>query len=154
MLLFLALLASCSTSKTLTTAKETIKGEWTLQDITYSSVGTYNITLLQDASKMCFEGSTWKFVPNNNTGIYTIEDSNCSTGDRYFIFKIEEVDKEAGGYDFLLKPTDEKYKSTTNNSGFRFQLTHLDDTTMQWQQSLLVDGAPIVIYMNFSKLLK
>ena len=41
-------------------ANKAIKGEWTLQSITYSQSGKFNVTLLNDTSKECFEGSTWK----------------------------------------------------------------------------------------------
>ena len=76
----------------------------------------------------------WQFIPNNNTGIYSISKANCSTNDRYFIFTIDEVDIQTGLYNFLLKPTNNKYKSDTNQ-GFRLRLTLLSDTNMQWQQT-------------------
>ncbi|GAA4803143.1 lipocalin family protein [Litoribaculum gwangyangense] len=141
---------SCGTSKTVRTSKKVIKGDWTLSSITYNQAGTYNTVLLNDASKACFEGSIWKFVPNNNTGIYTINDSSCSSGERYFVFTIQEVDATTGLYDFLLKPTNEKYKSDTNQ-GFRLKLSSLSETQMQWQQSVNVSGSPLTINMNFTK---
>jgi len=142
--------ASCGTSKTVRTSKKVIKGNWVLSSITYSQAGTYNTTLLNDASKTCFEGSNWQFIPNNNSGIYTINNSSCSTGDRHFIFTIQEVDAETGLYDFLLKPTNEKHKSETNQ-GFRLKLSALSDTAMQWQQSVNVSGSSVTINMNFNK---
>lgn len=146
----LFMVASCGTSKTVRTSKKVIKGNWLLSSITYSPTGTYNTTLLNDASKTCFEGSTWQFVPNNNTGIYSINDASCSTGDRYFVFTIQEVDAQTGLYDFLLKPTNEKHKSDTNQ-GFRLKLSALSDTAMQWQQTVNVAGSSVTINMNFTK---
>lgn len=142
---------SCGSSKTVRDSKKVIKGSWTLSSITYSKTGKYNVTLLNDTSKDCFEGSTWQFVPNNNTGTYTINESSCSTGLRNFVFTIQEVNAESGYYDFLLKPTNEKNKSETNQ-GFRLSLMALSDTNMQWQQTVYVDGAPFIINMNFTKL--
>jgi len=144
-------LISCGTSKTLRTSKKVIKGDWTLNDISYSEKGTFNVTLLNDVPKDCFENSTWKFIPNNYTGMYTINGAKCNTGTRNFIFAINEIDEATGLYNFLLKPTDEKGKSETNQ-GFKLKLTALSDTLMQWQQTVLVNGAPFVISMNFSKL--
>ncbi|MFC4723051.1 lipocalin [Geojedonia litorea] len=150
-LLFLAIgLISCGSSKTVRTSEKILKGEWVLNTVTYSESGNYNVTLLNDVSKACFEGSTWQFVPNNNTGTYTINNTNCARGKRYFIFKINEIDEATGLYDFVLKPTDEKYKSDTN-IGVRFSLSSLSDNYMQWQQTLTVDGKPFTISMNFSK---
>ena len=152
LLLTLALFAfSCGSTKTVRASKKVIKGEWTLQNITYSQKGTFNVTLLNDVSKECFEQSTWKFIPNNNSGMYTVNDANCATGDRNFNFTIQEVDEMTGLYDFLLKPTNEKGKSDTNN-GFRINLVQLNESSMIWQQSLNVDGKPFIISMNFSKL--
>ena len=141
---------SCGTSKTVRVSKKVIKGDWTLSTITYSQPGKYNVTLLNDTNKDCFEGSIWQFVPNNNTGSYNINDSSCSTGLRSFVFTIQEVDAATGLYDFLLKPTDEKHKSEINQ-GFRLSLTSLSDTYMQWQQTVSVDGKPFTITMNFNK---
>lgn len=142
---------SCGTPKTVRASKKVIKGDWTLQNISYSEAGTYNVTLFNDASKDCFMQSSWKFIPNNNTGVYTINNSACSTGERNFIFTIQEVDEVSGFYDFLLKPTDAKGNSDTNN-GFRVRLVQLDESTMTWTQTVYVDGKPFIITMNFSKL--
>jgi hypothetical protein len=109
------------------------------------------ITLLNDRSKECFEGSIWRFIPNNNTGTYTIEDGNCPDGDRYFRFIIQEVDQTTGLYDFMLKPTNEKKKSETN-VGFRLHLTKLMGSKMKWEQTVSLEGNPFTITMNFTKI--
>lgn len=132
-------------------SKKVIKGSWSLSNISYSESGTFNVMLLNDASKDCFEGSSWNFIPNNNTGNYSINASDCPTGDRYFIFTIQEVDAQTGLYDFLLKPTNAKGKSDTNQ-GFRLKLSALSDTAMQWQQTVMLEGSPFTISMNFTKL--
>lgn len=149
-LFVLAMMVSCGASKTVRTSKKVIKGNWELSSITYSEAGTYDVTLLNDVSKACFEGSTWQFIPNNNTGLYTINNGNCDTGVRNFIFSIQEIDEVSGLYDFLLKPTDAKHKSE-NNVGFRLSLTSLSEMDMVWQQTLTVDGKPFTITMNFNK---
>lgn len=145
------LIVSCGSSKTVRDSKKAIKGDWSLTTITYSKTGKYNVTLLNDTSKDCFEGSTWTFIPNNNTGTYTISESSCSTGVRNFAFTIKEVNAETGYYDFLLKPTNEKNQSE-NNQGFRLKLSSLSETDMQWEQTVSADGLPFLIHMNFTKL--
>ena len=143
-------LVSCGTPKTVRASKKVIKGEWTLNKISYSSVGTFNISLLNDESKECFEGSAWQFIPNNNTGTYTINGADCSTGMRHFVFIIKEIDEQTGLYNFMLKPTDKKGNSETNQ-GIRFKLIELTETTMQWQQTITKDGKPFIININFTK---
>ena len=149
--LFLSLLFSCGSSKTVRQSEKTIKGQWVLNTINYNQSGSYNVSLLNDTSKECFEQSTWQFIPNNNTGIYTINTPNCNTGERNFNFTIQEIDETTGLYNFLLKPTDAKGKSETNQ-GFRLKLAQLSETNMRWEQTLTVDGKPFTINMNFSKL--
>ena len=71
-MVFAIMLMSCGGSKVVNNAEKTIKGNWSLSSITYSKTGQYNVTLLNDVSKECFETSTWQFIPNNHTGLYSI----------------------------------------------------------------------------------
>src|SRR5690606_21670103 len=124
-IILLALIAvtafACGTPKTVQESRKVLKGYWTLDNISYDSAGTFNVTVFNDTSAECFEGSTWRFIPNNNTGNYNVDDPNCPTGQRDFIFTIQEIDPTTGLYDFLLKPTNAKGKSETN-VGFRLRL--------------------------------
>lgn len=153
-LLFLTLIAvtafACGTPKTVQESRKVIKGYWTLDDVTYDSSGTFNVTLFNDTSVECFEGSTWRFIPNNNTGVYTINNSECPTGDRNYVFTIIEIDPASGLYDFMLKPTNAKGKSE-DNVGFRLHLAQLSDSSMRWEQTVSLDGKPFKINMKFSK---
>ena len=144
-------LLSCGSSKTIRESRKVIKGDWVLNSVNSSAIGDLKITLLNDASKNCFENSTWQFIPNNNTGTYTLSGADCIGETRYFVFTIAEIDEATGLYDFLLKPTNEKGKSDTN-VGFRLSLTQLSETNMQWQQTTTLEGRPITITMNFNKL--
>ncbi len=142
---------SCGTPKTVQESRKVIKGYWSLDNISYGSSGTFNVTIFNDTSTECLEGSMWRFIPNNNTGNYTIENTNCPTGQRDFVFTIQEMDPSGGLYDFLLKPTNAKGKSD-DNSGFRLSLTQLNESSMRWEQTVNLDGEPFKINMNFSKI--
>ncbi|MBB6680445.1 lipocalin family protein [Aequorivita sp. 609] len=154
-LIMLALVAAtafaCGTPKTVQESRKVIKGYWNLDEVSYDSSGTFNVTMFNDTSAECFEGSMWRFIPNNNTGRYNIENSNCPTGERNFIFTIQEIDPTSGLYDFLLKPTNAKGKSDTN-AGYRLRLTQLNENSMRWEQTVNLDGKPFKINMNFSKI--
>lgn len=144
------LLMACGASKTVRTSKKVIKGNWVLTDVKSSVVGELKITLLSDADRDCFENSTWQFIPNNNTGFYTLSGLSCDVTPRYFVFTIDEVNETTGFYDFLLKPTNKKGKSVTNR-GSRFNLTQHTETTMQWEQTVRFEGKPSTLTMNFIK---
>ncbi|MHB0756417.1 lipocalin family protein [Polaribacter sp. M15] len=147
LLVFLtAAFVACASSKTIKTKHKIIKGNWTLTNITYSKTGAYNVTFFNDTTKDCLEGSSWKFVPNNNTGVYTINDTDCNQGDRDFVFVIQEVDAVSGYFDFMLKP-----KNSNGNTGYRIDLKELTPTTMLWRQKVNVNGTPFLINMNFIK---
>ncbi|MEW7278949.1 lipocalin family protein [Aquimarina sp. 2201CG1-2-11] len=147
------LLASCGTTqKTIISAKKTLKGEWSLDKITYDRDGIFEVNLYNDASAECFTGSTWKFIPNNNTGTYQVNQSTCvSTGARNFRFTIPKPEAD-GDFSFLFKPINEKKKSTNNNQGYRMALKHLDEATMTWAMTVSLEGKPFVITMNFNKI--
>jgi hypothetical protein len=75
----------------------------------------------------------------------------CEGETNYFIWSIDEENTPTGVYDFLLKPTNDNFKSTTGNQGFRLNLKSLTDTNMVWEQTVSLDGSPFTIRMNFSK---
>lgn len=147
---FAASVLACGPSKTVTDSYKVMKGYWTLTDISYETSGRFNVTLFNDESASCFEGSSWRFIPNNNTGRYTIDEAGCASGERHFVFTVQEIDRETGLYDFMLKPTDSKGKSD-DNRGIRMRLAQLDNQTMRWQQTVTVDGQPFAINLNFIK---
>lgn len=147
------LIVSCGPSKVATEARKTFKGDWILNDVTYpNSQGTFDVTLFNDASAACFKGSSWSFVSNNNTGTYTPAGTNCTAGERYFVWSIDDQNSAMNNFDFLLKPTDSKWNSTTGNQGFRINLVSLTATSMTWEQTVTLEGSPFVIRMNFTKL--
>lgn len=148
-----ALMAACGPSKVAKEARKTFDGNWTLSSVTYpNNPGAFNVTLFNEASASCFENSTWDFVSNNNRGTYSVTGVGCDGDTNYFIWSIDEENTPAGVYDFLLKPTNEDYKSTTGNQGFRLNLKSLTDTNMVWEQTVSLDGSPFTIRMNFTKL--
>ena len=149
----IGLLASCGgTSKVAKEARKSFDGQWTLTSVTYpNNPGQFNVTLFNEAQASCFENSNWDFVSNNNRGTYTVSGTGCDGETNQFIWSMDEENTPQGIYDFLLKPTNEDYKSTTGNEGFRLNLQSLTDTNMTWSQTVSLDGSPFTIKMNFTK---
>lgn len=147
-----SLLSSCSLSKTERDARSTIDGTWILNTVDYESTGTFTSTLFNDTSASCFEGSKWFFRSNNSTGTYEIVNADCPTGVRNIRWAANEIGKDSGNYEFIMKMVDEKNKDIQKNAGYRMDLRYLDANTMTITETSEVDGSPIKIVLNFSRL--
>ncbi|WP_405377960.1 lipocalin family protein [Nonlabens sp. Asnod3-A02] len=153
-ILFLGLLVvfaitSCSTTNAVKQTTRVIDGNWIIESVTYDGVGEFKSTLLQDVAASCFEGSNWNFVANNNRGTYNINNANCSTGERYFIWDVPG-NKEMIKGDLLLKITDTKYKSESN-AGYQLEITRANESNMTWSIPASVNGETVYVNMNFVK---
>lgn len=148
------LLSSCAQYKNTQGTRKLgreLQGSWTLSSVTYSRAGKYDVILFNDTSSDCFISSQWNFVFNNYRGSYDITSENCSKGKRHFIFVLDEVDKTAGYYDMLIKPTDEHYKSATN-AGVRLHIDKVSADEMTLEQALILkDRKSFIIKMNFKR---
>lgn len=144
------LILSCGSSKTVRKSEKTLKGNWTLSDMSSSVIGDITFNIFDQSTRNCIIGSNWEFIPNNNTGSYLESGNSCNAEKNYFVFSIDEVDETSGFYDFLLKPTDKRGKSETNK-GYRLELISLTATTMTWKHTIDFEGKPMTLTFNFIK---
>ncbi|WP_124980523.1 lipocalin family protein [Nonlabens xiamenensis] len=143
-------LISCgSTTNAVKQKERTVRGNWTIQSVTYDGVEDAETILLQDVSADCFEGSDWYFVANNNRGTYTINDINCNTGERKFIWTVPGNEDFVEG-NLLIKVTGDDYKSETN-AGYSVQVSNLSEYAMTWTIPASIYGKSINVNMNFIK---
>ena len=146
--------ASCSGSKNVVTAnRNDIKGNWTLNTITYDGLATgekVKITLLDEGTDACLTGSTWKF-PNNGNGTYTINSSaaGCMAGERSIVWSTRQ---EATTTIFQFKRVSGGVKPKNVEEGYRFRIVSADDNMMQLQSEVSFEGKPVYINYNFTKL--
>ncbi|WP_340073699.1 lipocalin [Leptobacterium sp. I13] len=147
----MVIVCSCSVSKVERSARNTIDGNWILNDITYSSTGTFNIKMFNDIDASCLEGSNWFFRSNNSTGTYEVTNTGCPTGIRYIRWAAVETTKGSGSYDFTFKFTDENKRDLQKNTGYRLQLKYLDDNRMRLSQTVTFENKPFIISMNFNR---
>ncbi|WP_340063323.1 lipocalin [Ascidiimonas aurantiaca] len=145
------MVSSCSVTKTERVARNTIDGNWTLSSITYDRSGMFEVKLFNDVTAECLENTHWFFRSNNSTGTYEVTKNGCDPGIRYVRWAAVETAKGSGLYDFTMKFTDERKKDLDKNRGYRMQLKYLDDNTMQLSYTVMFEGSPFVITMNFSR---
>ncbi|PWA03991.1 lipocalin family protein [Flavobacterium psychrotolerans] len=89
-----------------------IKGNWILSSVAYPGSEYIKVNSFQIADSKCFEGSTWKFVSNNDSGQMALTKSDCTAftspikwfvnKDGQFVLKIiyagEKAKKVRDGY--------------------------------------------------------
>lgn len=113
---------SCKSTSSITNNKVdnksqvAIKGNWTLTSVTYPGSEYIKVNSFQIADSNCFEGSTWKFISNNDSGEMALTKTNCTSfsspikwfvnKDGQFILKIlsagEKAKKVRDGYILTL----------------------------------------------------
>ena len=147
------LLASCGSSAVVNEARKTISGDWTLSNVSFpGDEDNLKVTLLNNIPAACLENSSWNFISNNNTGSFETPGIACGEpGPNFFIWSVDEVDAAGDNYDLMFKPTDADFDSTTGNSGYRINLTQLTADSMVWEQTVMFEGKPFTIQMNFIK---
>ncbi len=145
------LLFSCSTTKDVRDDRKVVDGTWTLNDVGYEdNDGDFKAKLFDDASAVCFEGSTWFFRNNNSTGSYTIQPGSlCSGGERNIRWSI--IDSQGGGQQLQFKYIDEKKNDIYGRTGYRLDVVSITPSQMTLKSNVSVDGNPISVVYKFSR---
>lgn len=144
--------AACgaSLSKENRDARSSMDGTWQLQDISYGGDGYFKSTPFGDVDSKCFKGSEWFFRSNNSTGYYNISDPDCATGQRNIRWAITDVNGAPSQFQF--KFTDEKRNDLNKGVGFIFSIISLTPQSFTISSRVMVDGKPVEVIYNFSKI--
>lgn len=152
MVLFAAILGSCSVSNEGRTMQKTINGNWILQTITTEGItGVTKTKIFNEAEFGCFIGSEWNFINNNGMGSYNLVDNskNCTPlkrNIRWTIYEPKDAAKE-----FQFKRLDDKKNAMDNGDGYRLTVVELDKTHMKLRTDLVFDGHAGAVIYNFVK---
>lgn len=144
-------LFSCSTSKQVRENRKIVDGTWTLNDVGYEGEeGSFKAELFNDASAVCFEGSSWFFRNNNSTGTYTIQPGSlCSGGERNIRWSI--IENEGGGQQLQFKYIDEKKNDIYGRTGYRLDVVSITPSQMTLKSNVTVDGSPVSVVYEFTR---
>ncbi|MCG6189556.1 lipocalin family protein [Maribellus maritimus] len=143
------LFVACSTTKQVRTAQKGLKGDWTLSSVTTDKGNIVSIkTLFNQASPDCFEGSSWSFVSNNNSGTYNFEGANCDNSTHSIKWFMEENDDEVF---FLWKFIPEGMKPKDVTAGYKLKLLSESETEFVLAQDASFEGNMMTIYYQFVK---
>ena len=156
----LALLAatSCSTSKNATSGDGSVtagqaqslrsdvmklKGQWTVANVDYNK--SYSIKPFDEGADInCFVGSTWKLIPNNYTGAYTLNGGgSCPQKTQAITFSVDKYSNVS------IKKVGEGEKAKRVTAGYMLRLENPTDNSFTLVQSLNADGSPMDVRYNF-----
>lgn len=123
-------LFSCKTSSVTAkkldkSAQVAIKGNWVLTSVSYPGSEYIKVNSFDIADSKCFEGSTWKFVSNNNKGNMALTKYDCpvfSSPITWFI--------NAEG-EFILKVLDAGEKAKRIRAGYILHVANQSDDSFQ-----------------------
>ncbi|NBL64882.1 hypothetical protein GV828_06670 [Flavobacterium sp. NST-5] len=147
---FAALFFSCkSTSVTNTKVdnktERIMKGNWIISSVNYPGSEYIKVNSFQLADSECFEGSTWKFVSNNNKGEMALTKAGCpafSSPITWF------VNKEG---QFVLKVLDAGLKAKKVRDGYILNVANASENSFQLVDRIDVGGKMTDVIYQFTK---
>lgn len=145
------LLSSCETAKVAQqnfTDFQKMKGEWQISSVDYDK--NYKVQPFdENADIQCFVGSTWKLVPNNYTGSYTLSGaSGCPSVVQPIKFEV------LNGNQFQFKKIMPGTKAKQNTAGYVMNLVDRTDNTFTLFQSVPAGSENLTITYHFIKISK
>ena len=122
-----------------------VKGNWTIESVTYPGSDYIKVTSFDIADTKCFVGSTWKFISNNNKGDMALNNSSCTA----FTSPITWFINRDG--DFVLKITNGA-KAKTVTDGYILKVANQSENSFQLIDKVNVGGKMVDVVYNFKKI--
>lgn len=122
-----------------------LKGNWQITSVDYQK--SFKIKPFDEgADAQCFVGSTWKLIPNNYTGSYTINGGgDCPSVVQPIKFEV------LNGSQFQFKKIGNGQKAKNAISGYALTLVNQTDNTFTLEQNVAFQGEIVKVYYNFQK---
>ena len=145
------ILASCKSASVTNTAVDNkvermLKGEWVISSVSYPGSEFIKVQSFNLADSQCFQGSSWKFISNNNKGEMAITKSDCmsfSSPISWFVNKDGQ---------FVLKVLNAGEKAKKVRDGYVLNVANQTETTFQLIDKINVGGKMTDIVYQFEKL--
>jgi len=122
-----------------------IKGNWTLSNVIYPSSEYIKINSFQIADSKCFEGSTWKFISNNNKGEFILNKPSCTAFSSPITWFVNEEGQ------FILKILSSGEKAKKVRDGFILTVANQSESRFQLIDKVNVGGQVIEVVYQFQK---
>jgi hypothetical protein len=144
-LLFACKSTSVTNTKLDRTSQVGIKGNWTISSVVYPGSEYIKVNSFQIADSKCFEGSTWKFISNNNKGEMALTKSGCAAFSSPITWF---VNKEG---QFILKVLSAGEKAKRVRDGYVLKVANQSETAFQLIDKIDVGGKLTDVVYQFQK---
>jgi hypothetical protein len=128
------------------TSQSGIKGNWQITNVSYPGSDYFKVNSFQIADSKCFIGSTWNFIPNNNKGSMSLNQSVCPPFSSPIVWSI---DKEGI---FGLKIVNPGVKAKTVTQGYLLKVANQTGNSFQLIDVIDVAGQKKDIVYQFEKI--
>ncbi|OYU80863.1 MAG: hypothetical protein CFE23_07830 [Flavobacterium sp. BFFFF1] len=136
---------SATNTKTDTKAQVAIKGNWVLSSVSYPGSEYIRVLSFQIADSKCFEGSTWKFISNNNKGDMALTAANCTSFSSPFTWFVNKDGQ------FVLKLLNAGEKAKKVRDGYVLTLANQSESSFQLLDKIDVGGKMTNVVYQFNK---
>lgn len=137
--------ASPASTKIDTRAGAILKGNWILTSVNYPGSEYIKVTSFQLEDSKCFEGSSWKFVANNNSGEMNLSKAGCSS----FSSPIKWYINKDG--QFVLKIVNAGEKAKKVRDGYVLTFVAQESGNFQLVDKINVGNKPTDVVYQFEK---
>ena len=122
-----------------------LKGEWVVSSVDYDK--KFKIKPFhENADAQCFVGGTWKLIPNNYSGSYSLNGKgNCPMVTQAIKFEVTK-NKE-----FRFKKLQDNVKAKKITEGYVLQLENQQKDSFTLTQSVAFEGEVIKVYYQFQR---
>lgn len=139
---------SATSTKIDSPSQYAIKGNWTITSVTYPGSDYIKVTSFQLADSKCFEGSSWKFIANNNTGQISIDKAGCTSLSSPITWFINKEGQ------FVLKVLNAGEKAKKVREGYVLTMSAKSEDSFQLIDKIDVGGKQADVVYQFQKVSK
>lgn len=122
-----------------------MKGNWVISSVTYPGSEYIKVQSFDLADSQCFEGSTWKFISNNNKGDMALMKQDCMS----FSSPISWFVNKEG--QFVLKVLNAGEKAKKVRNGYILNMANQTENSFQLVDKINVGGNMTDVVYQFEK---
>ena len=144
-LLFACKTSSITETKLDRSSQVAMKGNWTIVSVTYPGSEYIKVNSFEIADSKCFEGSSWKFISNNNKGEMALTNVNCPAFSSPITWYVNNEGK------FVLKILDAGVKAKKVRNGYILEVANQTELSFQLVDKINVGGKLTNVIYQFQK---